>query len=659
MKQEISIDDQLKKAKNFANKGNILEAKECYQLILSIYPKNTRALDGLNKLSKYSLVSDDEFKYSINKLINFYSTAQYSKSLEYGNSLLLKYSSQTIILNILGATYTALEKYKVAIKQYQAALKIDPTNPQVHNNLGLTFKKIKDYSNAKKSFNKAIEFKPSFSEAYNNLGLTCKEMNQYDEALEKLNKAILLNSKYFEAIYNKGNLLAEQGQHDQAIKCYKNSIQINPNYYDAYNNLGTAEMKSDNDLAAARSFNKAIEIQPKFVDAYSNLCHLYEQTNDLDKLAKILEKTKIVKIDQDDEIRFRFAQFYARKNKYNKTIELLKNINDSNISKTIKIQKYTLLAKTFDKLKEYREGFKNFKKANQLVKNENVETKNYNPENYQFEIEQLIDSFSKSGKIHWSANKDNKNNLTPVFLIGFPRSGTTLLDNILGSHPDIITIEEKPMIANMKLKLKNIASYENLSNLENFEVNALRNVYFNELNRHVSCNLKEKVIIDKLPLNIVDIGLIVRVFPKAKFILSLRHPCDCVLSCFMQTFKINDAMANFLNLRDSANLYHQTMKLFEIYDEKFSLNYHIIKYEDLIIDLKKTTLSLLKSISLDWNDNLRNYQKTALSKRIKTPSYNQVTEKLYTRAKGRWENYKSEMKDVLPVLEYWIEKWRY
>ena len=271
----------------------------------------------------------------------------------------------------------------------------------------------------------------------------------------------------------------------------------------------------------------------------------------------------------------------------------------------------------------------------------------------------MIDSFSKSGKIHWSANKDNKNNLTPVFLIGFPRSGTTLLDNILGSHPDIITIEEKPMIANMKLKLKNIASYENLSNLENFEVNALRNVYFNELNRHVSCNLKEKVIIDKLPLNIVDIGLIVRVFPKAKFILSLRHPCDCVLSCFMQTFKINDAMANFLNLRDSANLYHQTMKLFEIYDEKFSLNYHIIKYEDLIIDLKKTTLSLLKSISLDWNDNLRNYQKTALSKRIKTPSYNQVTEKLYTRAKGRWENYKSEMKDVLPVLEYWIEKWRY
>ena len=659
MTQKISIDDQLKKAKNFANKGNFLEAKECYQLILSIFPKNTRALDGLNKLSKNSLVSDEEYKHSINKLINFYSTAQYSKSLEYGNSLLLKYSSNVIILNILGATYTALEKYKVAIKQYQAALKIDPTNPQVHNNLGLTFKKIKDYSSAKKSFNKAIEFKPRFSEAYNNLGLTYKKMNRYEEALEKLNKAILLNSKYYEAIYNKGNLLAEQGQNDQAIKCYKNSIQINPNYYDAYNNLGTAEMKSDNDLAAARSFNKAIEIQPKFIDAYSNLCHLYEQTNNLDKFAKILEKTKIVKIDQDDEIRFRFAQFYARKNKYNKTIELLKNINNSNISKTIKIQKYTLLAKTFDKLKEYREGFKNFKKVNHLVKNENVETKNYNPENYQYEIKQLIDSFSKSGKIHWSTNKDNKNHLTPVFLIGFPRSGTTLLDNILGSHPDIVTVEEKPMIANMKLKLKNIATYENLSTLENFEVNELRNVYFNELNRHVSCNFKEKVFIDKLPLNIVDIGLIKRVFPKAKFILSIRHPCDCVLSCFMQTFKINDAMANFLNLKDSANLYHQTMKLFEIYDEKLSLNYHIIKYEDLIIDLKKTTSSLLKSINLDWNDNLKNYQKTALSKRIKTPSYNQVTEKLYTRAKGRWENYKSEMKDVLPVLEYWIEKWRY
>ena len=85
----------------------------------------------------------------------------------------------------------------------------------------------------------------------------------------------------------------------------------------------------------------------------------------------------------------------------------------------------------------------------------------------------------------------------------------------------------------------------------------------------------------------------------------------------------------------------------------------IIKYEELITEFKTTTSDLLESLNLEWNDNLENYQKTASAKRIKTPSYSQVTEKLYSRAKGRWENYKSEMNDVLPTLEYWISKWNY
>ena len=189
---------------------------------------------------------------------------------------------------------------------------------------------------------------------------------------------------------------------------------------------------------------------------------------------------------------------------------------------------------------------------------------------------------------------------------------------------------------------------------------SLRDVYFNELKMHLDQDDAGKLIVDKFPLNIVDIGIIHRVFPDAKFILALRHPCDCVLSCFMQTFKLNDAMANFLSLDQSARLYAAVMELWSIYRQKLNLNVHVLKYEDLVEDFDGTCKSLISFLGLEWDDNLRNYQKTALDRSsIKTPSYNQVTQPLYKQASGRWINYRKQMQPVLPVLRPWIEAFGY
>jgi hypothetical protein len=161
-------------------------------------------------------------------------------------------------------------------------------------------------------------------------------------------------------------------------------------------------------------------------------------------------------------------------------------------------------------------------------------------------------------------------------------------------------------------------------------------------------------------LNIGQIGLIHRVFPDAKFILALRHPCDCVLSCFMQTFKLNDAMANFLSLDQSARLYVAAMELWSAYRQKLNLDVHVVKYEDLIQDFEGTCKSLISFLGLEWDDNLYNYQKTALDGgRIKTASYSQVVLPLYKQAVGRWINYREQMQPVLPTLQPWIEAFGY
>ena len=174
---------------------------------------------------------------------------------------------------------------------------------------------------------------------------------------------------------------------------------------------------------------------------------------------------------------------------------------------------------------------------------------------------------------------------------------------------------------------------QNLNTLSEADVLSLRDIYFKELKMHLDRTDDGKLVVDKFPLNIVHAGVIHRVFPDAKFILALRHPCDCVLSCFMQTFKLNDAMANFLSLDQSAKLYAAVMELWSVYQQKLDLDVHVLKYEDLVQDLEGTCKSLIGFLGLEWDDNLHNYQRTALDRsNIKTPSYNQVTQPLYKQA---------------------------
>jgi hypothetical protein len=155
-------------------------------------------------------------------------------------------------------------------------------------------------------------------------------------------------------------------------------------------------------------------------------------------------------------------------------------------------------------------------------------------------------------------------------------------------------------------------------------------------------------------------GVIHRLFPDAKFILSLRHPCDCVLSCYMQPFRLNYAMINFLTLQRSAELYHAAMSLWTAYTRVLDLSAYQIRYEDLIEDVPGTCAPLMQFMGLDWREDQANAQQTALTRgRIATPSYNQVTKPIYKDARGRWGNYRAQMDPVLPLLTPWAERYGY
>ena len=228
------------------------------------------------------------------------------------------------------------------------------------------------------------------------------------------------------------------------------------------------------------------------------------------------------------------------------------------------------------------------------------------------------------------------------------------------SHPDIEVVEEGPAVRDMMRALGEVNENRNeaLINMTAKQAEKLRNVYLTSLRKGISGH--GKIIIDKLPLNILHVPVICRIFPNARFILTLRHPADSVLSNYMQAFDQNQAMAVMNKLSTAAQFYDLAMRIWEASLPLIGDNFVESRYEDLVDDMQTTLTPVLKLLGLDWDENMENYRQTALERgRIRTPSYNQVVKPLYKDAQQRWKHYAKPMAGILPLLEPWAERFGY
>ena len=526
-------------------------------------------------------------------------------------------------LFILGSVFIQTEQLDSAIDYLNKVNNIDPNIANVHNNLGIVYIKLKKFQDAKKFFNKTLEINPSHLDAYNSLGIVHAELGDLNQALFNVKKVLELNS----------------------------------NFVSAHNNLGLIYKKFEHFNEAETSFKKAIEIDLKFIESHYNLMELYEKGNQNDKLESIVNNfEKLFKANSITSL-YRGHILY-KKDLFLEAIKSLESFSiDNNIN--LEVDRINLLGKSYDKIGNINDAFLSFEKANLL--NTNLKIEGINKNNFLNEIKIRINYF-KNIKIVEKLPKQSQNYQDPVFMIGFPRSGTTLLDTILRSHPMIEVIEEKSSVKKIVNSLNKLTNniFEGFNNIKDVNIKEIRKNYFEDLLSYIDHHDKDFIYIDKLPLNIVYIAEILKIFPHAKFIISLRHPCDCILSCYMQNFKLNDSMSNFLNLKDTAVTYDLIMNLLKIYKSKFNFNFYEIKYENLISKFDNEIKNLLGFLELPWNDSVLEYQKTASEReRIFTPSYDQVIKPLYLKSAGRWKKYENKLSNVYPILEPWIKEFKY
>jgi hypothetical protein len=241
-----------------------------------------------------------------------------------------------------------------------------------------------------------------------------------------------------------------------------------------------------------------------------------------------------------------------------------------------------------------------------------------------------------------------------VFVVGFPRSGTTLLDQMLDAHPALQVYEEKPLLDAVAAKLEQRPGglRKALENFNAADAALLRKLYFDTAAQFAP---RTGVLVDKNPLNIARLQLIQQVFPKAKIILALRHPCDVVLSCFMQNFRFTEATRGFWTLQDTAQLYDQILTLWQAQRQRLQPEVLEIRYENLIQDLEGHARQLCAFLGLDWQPKMLDYAAHAQTRRISTPSYAQVVQPIYQGAKDRWRNYQAQFAPIMAQLQPHID----
>ncbi|MFA9459360.1 sulfotransferase [Thiohalorhabdus methylotrophus] len=370
---------------------------------------------------------------------------------------------------------------------------------------------------------------------------------------------------------------------------------------------------------------------------------------ELNRRAEAMEllQTARERFPEDEDLRFLELQLLRQEGATAEALEGLLSLPES----FEKLPRYhSELGFLYDRRGEVDRAMGHFQEANDRFAARSA-ARRFPKEVSQSRIARLKSSMNENWVRHWrvSSRPTGWEN-PPVFLLGFPRSGTTLLDQVLSSHSQMAVIEEKPAFEAVlgELRRQFGGDLKGLVELTDRDIAELQEFYRRTLAEN-SENPENPMLVDKMPLRTVDAGMVYRLFPDARFIFARRHPADCVLSAFMQLFVPNTEMANFHSLAAGSNYYRAVMELWGQIRWLFpGMQVHEVRYEELVEDFDGVVGALLDFLGLPWEEGVRAYRDTARGRgRVATPSRTQVTQPLYQHARYRWRRYR----------EYFGEAW--
>ena len=616
----------------------------------------------------------------------------------------------------IGEMHRMLKHLDNAIRHGEQATRLEPNNATALSNLGIAWYDNKDYERAAACQNKALEINPNLPQALNNLGSIQRELKDKEGAIAYYRKVLAIAPDYLEARNNLGAVLTELEKPEEAINELIQVIRTRPQYPDAHSNIGNAFLLLENYDKAMAAYNQTLALSPDNPAALMGLARVHKEQERLEEARAACDRAMQVAPDKPEahslsgDIYTKTEQYQQAEASYRQALALdpkllsahlgmgqlqmeLGQIEDSQNSfqtameidpeeisphvfmaqaRKIKPGDPTLerleaeaehmdtlpgtkamslhfaLGKAYDDLKEYDKAFPHFSEGCRL-KRARIQ---YSADNHDLACKNIRDFFSK--ETIDSLRGGGSPSDVPIFVLGMPRSGTTLTETIIASHPDVYgagELRDLLAIANQPVPgVKTEGFPLSMQGVTRDDLTRAGARYVTGLRER---NTTAKHITDKMPANFLALGLIHLMLPNAKIIHVKRNAADTCLSCYTKLF--NNSQYHTYDLTELGRYYVNYAQLMQHWRNVLPPNaFYEVQYEELVTDKETQTRRLIEYCGLEWNDACLESHKTERS--IKTASITQVRQPVYTSSVERWRRYEKHLQPLLETLGEYAPK---
>lgn len=565
-------------------------------------------------------------------------------------------------LSLHGFVLSMLARWAEAAEIHRILADLQPQESAHYNNLGTCLRELGDLNGAEHAYRQGLSLKPDDPGALSSLGSLRWQRGDMVETRELMLAAWQLDPTMPEPKIYGAPACLKCADPEMAARLLEGC--------EAWPFLGaTLEAELGATLVQMDRMDEAerrLRLLLNHADARSiatlRLAAMMERVNRLDEAEALLANASISDVDWREEQSVRATLAY-RRGRMDEAVALYRNALGTDAADITSADSMFALAKALDALGETDEAMRILANAHgiQLEHAGRLMPKLLAPDSNPLNIVDY--PVAESDYRSWAPDSRAPSvEESPIFIVGFPRSGTTLLEQMLDAHPSIRSMDERAFLQNVITRMQEMDSFlypDDLGRLSEAQLDELRQTYWNCVKDVIDLKPGERLL-DKNPLNVLRLPIIHRIFPNARIILALRHPCDVLLSNYMQCFHAPTYQILCSTLERLATGYAKSMDFWTAHAKFFDAAILELRYEDLVEDMDSQIERIAAHLQLQDPAPLRNFQEHARSKGfISTPSYSQVVEPINRKGMGRWTRYRTWFEPVLPLVSAAMQRWGY
>lgn len=575
-----------------------------------------------------------------------------------------------------------LKEFDQAKKSYGRATELNPGSVDAWYGLGQVLFSLAEYEAALAAFNKVLGLNPGYAEAYLQSAYASQGLNEHRRAVELFERVLSMDPKNIAALNGRGYSLLALGQLQQAMQQFDHILSFSPGNSAAEYGRASVYLQQGRLEQAEGILKYILENRSDYIPAYINLATLYQSRGQIDAALQVCEQALTVNADAQ-EIITAMAYLLARQGRFDVAAEKLQPVLERGIENAQEAIAYaetarflqeqdralqvveSMLAdsssassyerkrlrysagKLSNAIGQYDRAFQHYQAANKLAM-EQLGHKNFEEERavYNKSLESLISVYSHENLAQ--LNTSGNDSSVPIFIVGMPRSGTTLIEQVLSSHPDVYGAGELTMMAELADNLPTVLGSKDpyphcIQGVSQQELDKIAADYIDRLQ---DIGQGARHVVDKMPNNFELLGLISALFPSAKVIHCMREPLDTCLSIYFQEFTTSSLHNHDLNA--IGYLYQRYEKLMRHWKQVIDLPILDVRYENVVTDTEKQVRRLLDFCGLEWDEQCLKFYES--DRHVRTASYDQVRQPIYTSSLRRWKNYAPYLDDLQRIL---------